>query len=69
MKTNKEKIYDYLMTDVYETGKIAVVTQEIAEVFGLQRSNASSLLNELVKEGRLVKQSGRPVKYIINFQK
>ena len=34
--------------------------------FGLQRSNASSLLNELVKEGRLVKQSGRPVKYIIN---
>ncbi|MDU6443407.1 MAG: PRD domain-containing protein, partial [Streptococcus sp.] len=47
MKTNKEKIYDYLMTDVYETGKIAVVTQEIAEVFGLQRSNASSLLNEL----------------------
>ena len=42
MKTNKEKIYDYLMTDVYETGKIAVVTQEIAEVFGLQRSNASS---------------------------
>lgn len=66
MKTNKEKIYDYLMTDVYETGKIAVVTQEIAEVFGLQRSNASSLLNELVKEGRLVKQSGRPVKYIIN---
>ena len=66
MKTNKEKIYDYLMTTIYESEKNAVVTQEIAEKFGLQRSNASSLLNELVKEGRLVKKSGRPVRYIIN---
>ena len=68
MKTNKEKIYAYLMSDGYIAGQTMITTQDIVEKFGLQRSNASSLLNELVKEGRLLKQKGRPVKYFVNGQ-
>lgn len=41
-------------------------TREVAEALGIQRSNASSYLNELTGEGRLTKLGGRPVKYTLN---
>lgn len=41
-----------------------VTTQEVAEAFEIQRTNASKDLNELVKDGLLAKLAGRPVKYI-----
>ncbi|EHK0650145.1 MULTISPECIES: sigma 54-interacting transcriptional regulator [Enterococcus] len=41
-----------------------VTTQEIAEVLGIQRTNSSKDLNQLVREGKLIKTDGRPVRYI-----
>lgn len=42
---------------------VRFTTQELSEVFGMQRSNLSKLLNELVKENRIQKTNGRPVYY------
>lgn len=42
-----------------------VSTDEVASQLGIQRSNASGDLNELVKAGRLVKIEGKPVLYKI----
>ncbi|MDY4306713.1 hypothetical protein SNF32_02535 [Enterococcus mundtii] len=41
-----------------------VTTQEIAEVLGIQRTNSSKDLNKLVREGKLKKMDGRPVRYV-----
>lgn len=41
-----------------------VTTQEIAEILGIQRTNSSKDLNQLVREGKLIKSDGRPVRYI-----
>lgn len=41
-----------------------ITTKEVAEVFGIQRTNASKDLNELVKDGLLAKIDGRPVRYL-----
>lgn len=41
-----------------------VTTQEIAEVLGIQRTNSSKDLNQLVREGKLIKTDGRPACYI-----
>ncbi len=41
-----------------------VTTQEIAEVLGIQRTNSSKDLNKLVREGKLKKTDGRPVRYV-----
>ena len=70
MKTTKESVYEYiqkeLMTnDEYKKGVSTVV---VADAFHMQRSNASTLLNELVKEGRLEKTTTRPVLYSLPQQ-
>ncbi|MGX7417335.1 sigma 54-interacting transcriptional regulator [Carnobacterium gallinarum] len=66
-----EKIYLYvsqkskeLNMDEVASGSAGVTTNEVAESFGIQRSNASKDLNELVKDGLLAKIEGRPVRYI-----
>lgn len=41
-----------------------VTTTDVAEAFGIQRTNASKDLNELVKDGLLAKLDGRPVRYV-----
>ena len=41
-----------------------ITTKEVAEAFGIQRTNASKDLNELVKDGLLAKIDGRPVRYL-----
>ena len=46
------------------TSDAGVTTQEISERLNIQRTNASKDLNQLVREGRLKKLSGRPVKYV-----
>ena len=67
MKTTKDSVFEYiqkeLMTnDAYKQG---INTNVIAQHFGLQRSNISTILNELVKEERLNKTNTRPVLYYL----
>lgn len=39
---------------------------ELSELTGIDRANISRELNELVREGKLVKLPGRPVKYFLH---
>ena len=39
------------------------IAQELAEQLQMQRSNLSTLLNELVADGKMEKLPGRPVHY------
>ena len=48
-----------------EACKQGINTNVIAQHFGLQRSNISTILNELVKEERLSKTNTRPVLYYL----
>ena len=45
-----------------------ITTREVAEALDIQRSNASKDLNELVKDGLLLKTDGRPVRYLIRSE-
>lgn len=65
-----ERIYQYV---VQQTGSFSeldldanrgVTTKEVAEVLDIQRTNASKDLNELVRQQRLKKIDGRPVRYV-----
>lgn len=65
MKTAKECIFEYIQQKTY-TGKEAkkgVQTKEVADALGMQRSNVSAMLNELVNEEKLIKTNTRPVYY------
>ena len=64
--TKKEEVLYYvnkLAERAPEKAAEGVTTQEIAEQMQMQRSNISTLLNELVQDGKLEKMSGRPVRY------
>lgn len=67
MKTTKESVFEFvqkqLMTNM--DFKDGISTKVIAEYFQLQRSNVSTLLNELVKDNRLEKTNTRPVLYYL----
>ncbi len=63
MKSNKEKIYDFISVHCSGNDNHGVTTTYIAEALSLQRTNVSSLLNSLVEEGRIHKSNGRPVLY------
>lgn len=67
MKTTKESLLEYIQREVFTDSihKEGLSTNEIADAFQIQRSNVSSLLNTLVKEGKLEKTTGRPVLYRI----
>ncbi len=62
MKSNKEKIYDFIKLHLEEGG---VSTQYIAQALNLQRTNVSRILSSLVKEEKVHKTDGRPVLYHI----
>lgn len=64
MKKNKETVFKYIQDNSgdFVTG---FTTKELAERLSFQRSNMSSILNELVSEKRLSKSSSRPVIYKI----
>jgi len=70
VKTTKEIVYEFIQLKIFESkeNKVGLETKIIAESLGLQRSNVSALLNELVKEGKLVKTTTRPVYYKIPEQ-
>lgn len=66
MKTKKEILFDYIVRQTAEAeGKELprFTTQQLSEQLSVQRSNLSTLLNDLVEEGKLEKISGRPVLY------
>lgn len=62
-------IHDHLLLEDIKTNVlcrkvIGIDAYEIEEKLGIVRNNASSLLNELCQQGRLVKIQGRPVRFI-----
>ncbi|PTQ84513.1 transcriptional regulatory protein LevR [Trichococcus patagoniensis] len=65
-----DRIYEYVKIRSQEWTEVAfeqenegVTTQEVVMQFQIKRANASSDLNELVRQGKLIKSSGRPVRY------
>lgn len=67
MKTTKESVYEYIQKEIMTNAecKDGICTKVIAKHFNLQRSNVSTLLNELVKEEKLNKTNTRPVLYTL----
>lgn len=65
MKSNKERILDFLKLQVVSNRPHGISTQHIASALKIGRTNVSSLLNELVSEGRVEKTNGRPVLYYL----
>ncbi len=66
MKQNKDKVYDFIKMHSVNEKISNMSTSYISSALNLQRTNVSSLLNQLVEEGRLIKSNGRPVLYSIN---
>ena len=65
MKTVKDAVYGFVQERVIGDSQYrdGVQTSEVAESLGLRRCNVSSLLNELVRDGKLLKTQTRPVLY------
>ena len=63
MKPNKEKVYDFIKLHGGTDTDGGVSTSYIAEALNMQRTNVSSILNQLVGEGKVDKSNGRPVLY------
>lgn len=65
MNKQKDIIYDFIMknTLVNNSNSKGLDTQLISNALSLQRSNVSSILNELVREDKLEKSPTRPVLY------
>ncbi len=61
MKTNKERIYDYIISNYKD--EIDFTTNEISLGVNITRSNTSRHLNELVEEKKLCKNKTRPVTF------
>lgn len=55
---------DFIMNNVKTCTQIGIDASEVEEKFNIVRNNASTLLNELVKSGDLVKINSRPVTFI-----
>ncbi|MCD8027558.1 MAG: PRD domain-containing protein [Erysipelotrichaceae bacterium] len=71
MKTNKQRVYDFIVnytkefqTNVNEFPKFD--TQFLSKQLNMQRSNISGILNQLVKEKLIEKTNGRPVLYYLS---
>lgn len=60
----KEKTVQLVMDSKVIDVSMGMTTVEISEALKIQRSNVSKDLNELVRQGKLVKLAGRPVKYV-----
>lgn len=67
MKLNKkEKVYEFIESysiDMKHDEYPKFTTNFLSEKLDMQRTNLSSILNQLVKEGKLIKHNGRPVLY------
>ncbi|MDT2613197.1 sigma-54-dependent transcriptional regulator [Enterococcus dongliensis] len=62
MERRIDRIYRFVL------GNANVTTKDVADSLDIQRTNASKDLNLLVKEGRLSKSEGRPVRYFVSSQ-
>ncbi|MDI3517905.1 MAG: sigma-54 dependent transcriptional regulator, gfr operon transcriptional activator [Caldanaerobacter sp.] len=65
--TNKEKVFNLvkeLSQDINIKEKKGITAQEIAQKLNLKRNVASHLLNELYKEGKVIKINTRPVYFL-----
>ncbi|MBB6217872.1 transcriptional regulatory protein LevR/transcriptional regulator with AAA-type ATPase domain [Anaerosolibacter carboniphilus] len=78
MKVKNQKIEDAVIECIMneclaqksKRGKIVgCSTGDIAEQFGIQRTNASSILNKLYTEGKILKIKGKPVLYLVDMDK
>ena len=62
-----EEIYHFILETTKlqreNNERIGVTTNEVAEGIGIKRTNASSELNKLVRDGLIKKEEGRPVVY------
>lgn len=65
MKTTKELVYEFIQTEIYTKNEDGIETKSVADTLGMQRSNVSALLNDLVKDGLLEKTNTRPVLYTL----
>lgn len=66
MKLTKDIVLEYMLTQTQNhSNDIQFTTQELSDALQMQRSNLSKLLNELVKDRKIKKTSGRPVYYSI----
>lgn len=67
MKKNKDIVFEFVQKEVLATGERGkgLMTNDIAARIGMQRTNVSAILNELVKDGRLIKTKTRPVYYTL----
>lgn len=66
MKSTKDMVFELVRQYVYTNlgnPDAGVETKTIAQALGKQRSNISAALNELIKEGKLIKTNTRPVLY------
>ncbi|MFV0255119.1 MAG: PRD domain-containing protein [Erysipelotrichaceae bacterium] len=63
MNSVKNRIYDLIQNETFVNKNAGLTTKEVSEKLAIQRTNASAVLNELVKEGLLKKNTGRPVVY------
>lgn len=65
-----ERVYQYIKekTESFTAKEIeqgfGITTKDVADKLNVQRSNVSKDLNTLVREGKLYKTEGRPVKYV-----
>lgn len=78
MRTTGKKVEDFILDFLTDqclvqkkkNGQISgCTTNSIAEAIEIQRANASSILNKLYKEGKIMKVKGRPVLYIVDPKK
>lgn len=67
MKKNKDIVFEFVQKEIFALGEReeGLTTNDIADRIGMQRANVSAILNELVKEGRLLKTKTRPVYYTL----
>lgn len=67
MKKNKDIVFEFVQKEVLAAGERGkgLMTNDIADHIRMQRTNVSAILNELVKEGRLIKTKTRPVYYTL----
>ena len=67
----KDRIYHYIeeMTQTLTAQDIELgrgpTTKMVADALDIQRPNVSKDLNQLVREGKLYKTEGRPVRYLL----
>lgn len=71
MQSKKDIVYDFMvqMTKQVNASFDGFTTQALSDHFQMQRSNVSAILNELVKEGLVVKGTTRPVLYRVCLNK